>query len=384
MQRRFFGAGALAAGSIAIFAPTAGAQPAPVLTWQRTSVPQPAPGGHDFQAISCPTADFCMAVGTSTDPGGPTAGPSRPLVETWDGSTWTLRHAITPSGTTRTELSGVSCPTATDCTVVGATGSGNIAYLPLAEVWNGTTKTWRVEDTIYPGARTDDVDHLDSVSCPSTSFCVAVGSEESGTIRALRENWRSGGVGWDRSGPLGPVGSSLGSVSCLSRDQCVAVGQMVTGNGQGDQYAYGDLIQTRRGDTWTMTSAPSPKKAALSAVSCTSASSCVAVGTSNESGGFAVAESGGRWTLTPAPGAELDALSCSSAISCQGAGFTGKGGVEAARWDGSTWTGEAIPAPAGSKPSTTLVDGVSCANAADCLAVGVSTDGDALAWIGSN
>jgi hypothetical protein len=71
----------------------------------------------ELAAVSCASASSCTAVGDYDDPSG---GPSRTLVETWDGSTWSIA-ASPDEGTAASanELSGVSCTRAGTCTAVG-------------------------------------------------------------------------------------------------------------------------------------------------------------------------------------------------------------------------------------------------------------------------
>jgi hypothetical protein len=121
----------------------------------------------------------------------------------------------------------------------------------------------------------------------------------------------------------------------------------------------------------------------LSAVWCASASSCLAVGTSNPDtenpvAGHPLAETwnGKSWKAVSVrlpPGAAsggLLGLSCVRPASCVAVGFWGKGftGHELAEsWNGKTWTPSEPPA----KPSEqTELIGVSCLSAKACVAVG--------------
>ena len=70
-----------------------------------------------------------------------------------------------PGGNPTAHLAGVSCPTATACTAVGAAGR-----TALAERWNGSA--WTVQ-AIPIGAGTSS--HLSAVSCTGPNACTAVG-----------------------------------------------------------------------------------------------------------------------------------------------------------------------------------------------------------------
>lgn len=93
---------------------------------------------------------------------------------------WTIQPtpAVTNSG-----LQAVSCPLATSCTAVGSAGSS--ATQPLAEHWNGTT--WTIQATASPQVNKT----LNGISCLRSSACTAVGYYTATlahqTIQALAE-----------------------------------------------------------------------------------------------------------------------------------------------------------------------------------------------------
>ena len=68
-------------------------------------------------------------------------------------------------------LMGVSCPTASFCLAVGKQGSSG-GYGPVSQDWNG--KTWRILD---PPARPAD-SYLTAVSCLSRVNCLAIGTSD--------------------------------------------------------------------------------------------------------------------------------------------------------------------------------------------------------------
>jgi len=137
--------------------------------------------------------------------------------------------------------------------------------------------------------------------------------------------------------------------------------------------------------TWKVEQTPNPAKAeinALSAVSCTSARACTAVGTYADtlsSPIHALAErwNGSKWRIQPtakvkgAASTQLFAVSCAAANACTAVGGAFVKGREvflAEAWNGTTWRVQAVPTPSG------LVDGdlygVSCTSARACTAVG--------------
>lgn len=121
----------------------------------------PAVANPILTGVSCTSAHTCTAVGTQ--------GASKPLIETWNGTTWTA--VSIPNPYTAESFTGVSCRTTEDCVAVGnhsVAGSNDI--VPLAASWNGTT--WTIDTT--PG-KTGTGSYLTAVSCPSATSCTAGG-----------------------------------------------------------------------------------------------------------------------------------------------------------------------------------------------------------------
>jgi hypothetical protein len=212
--------------------------------------------------VSC-LGPMCMAVGYGYQS---LPGDEIPTAEMWDGSSWSGWAPIlgggppAPAGASASALSSVSCPTTTDCTAVGnQTPSG-----PLAENWNGST--WTVQTT--PGTAS-----LTGVSCPTTDLCWAVG----GTGSMVAEEWN--GSAWTLQplpAPTGATSTSLTGISCSSASDCVAVGYDKTSTG-----TTMTLAEHWDGTNWTIEPTPNPTNSTgsyLSAVSCTSATTCTAVG----------------------------------------------------------------------------------------------------------
>lgn len=145
-------------------------------TWSALPSPNPAEY-NDLFSVSCTSASQCTAVGQST-PGSPVG---TPLVETWDGATWTI--VSTPS-VPFGELLGVSCSTSTSCMAVG-TGGSDLGGTALAEQWNGTAWT-----LVAPaGVLGVQYTNLYGVSCPSATDCVAVGEDSAAGGSTLVEHW---------------------------------------------------------------------------------------------------------------------------------------------------------------------------------------------------
>jgi hypothetical protein len=58
-------------------------------SWTIASVPALAHGSSEFNAVSCPSANYCVAVGEGGGPGGTTFS-NAALTGFWNGQSWTL------------------------------------------------------------------------------------------------------------------------------------------------------------------------------------------------------------------------------------------------------------------------------------------------------
>ena len=238
--------------------------------------------------------------------------------------------------------------------------------------------TWRVQPVPKPPNSTA---RLDGVSCPAFGDCIAVGfsgDKTTGAHHTLAERWTGGA--WAIQPTPTPTGQGdFVGVSCLSATDCTAFGDA----------GVGPLVEHWDGTNWTVQPSPSPPVGATSVGlvggSCTSPTSCTAVGLYDLSGGkgerpFAAYWNGSTWTdqQVPMPAgarlADLDGgVSCSSATRCIAVGAyalkTEPGARPfAARWNGTGWIARAVPMPAGATGG--FLDGVSCTSPSHCTAVG--------------
>jgi hypothetical protein len=223
-------------------------------------------------------------------------------------------------------------------------------------------------------------------------MCAAVGSYvvTNPYYKSLTEIWN--GTGWTIE-PVASPGSrateiSLASVSCASATSCVAVGSYQ--NSAGIEKS---LTEVWDGSDWALVRSPNPsgeEVSSLEGVSCRSANSCVAVGywssVSQVLHTLAERWNGTTWEIeaTPTSGGEtndtLNAVSCATTSECIAVG-TSAGTPVAEGWNGSSWTTEPTPKLTGYSSFA----GVSCPTASSCIAVG-SGAGTPLAenWDGSS
>jgi hypothetical protein len=366
-RRRLVGGlgGVLVAGFLLAVSGGAVASTATPAAWQPVAQPQPPNQvSHEFNAISCPTRSFCMAVGSNS-----VENTSHPVAETFNGRVWTLRHPTTVGFTS--SLNGVSCASATDCTAVGRGEVTEDGFEPaLAEHWDG--QVWRVEPTV---ALSED-NSFNAVSCPSTSTCLAAGSTTDGKV--VLERWRSGGKGWATT----PVSSSLSSadfsgIACVSSKDCVAVGSgsrtagaAASGSRTAGAAASG-LVEAWNGTSWA-TSVLQTADVQLEGVACSSSTSCVAIGNNNQTQRpVSLVLSGTTWVsdqVLLSSSSLINGVTCVSATSCTAVG-TGPGNhaiVE--HWGGKSWSARTVVQERSSTDQGLL--GVSCPRRGACYAVG--------------
>ena len=352
--------------------------------WSIEPTPNPSGAANSYlHDVSCASARACAAVGYY-DNGATLVA----LAERWNGTTWSIEHTPKPTGASFSVLGGVSCASASACTGVGyydnGTPGGTLAdSVTLAERWNGTR--WSVEHTPNPTGGSQS--QLIGVSCTSASDCTAVGSYNNGNIYVvLAERWN--GTKWSIEHAPNPTGASqsqLYGVSCTSASACTAVGSYTNAT------TGVTLAERWNGTKWSIEHTPNPtggSNSELSDVSCTSASACIAVGyysNGNLTTDVTLAErwNGTRWSIEPTPNptgatySYLYGVWCASASACTAVGSDSNGGTTnvtlVEHWNGTRWSIEPTPSPTGG--SNSELYGVSCASARDCTAVGDYANG---------
>jgi hypothetical protein len=356
--------------AIALPAVLVAAQAASAASWTQQFTPGPTGAtSWQFNGVSCQSDSECMAVGSYTDQ----SFDNHVLTEQRQGSSWAVVSGVEPEGATSSELNAISCPTATNCTAVGDYVNGS-NEVPLAEHWDGSGY-WALDSTpVPPGAATSE---LTAVSCPSANACIAVGTYSDSTDGSGEQLFAATLHGFDwtlltPSVPAGAVQSELNGISCLSATDCVAVGDYSEGTGTST------LAETWNGSSWTIQSTPNYSAySGLSGVSCTSATACTAVGP----GAMAVRWNGTTWSqqtfAKPQQGTipDLFKVSCTSATTCTAVGqhyIQGVGNTAAEIWNGTSWKFEQVNV--GSSYDTAYLADVSCSYPATCTAVGTYHD----------
>jgi hypothetical protein len=318
---------------------------------------------NQLWAVICTSAPDCWAVGYSSTTAVQT------LIERWNGTAWVF--ASSPNVTTAPQpniLSDVACVSAADCWAVGYYYTVYFDQHTLIERWDGTS--WAI-------VTSPDAGPLSGVTCVSASDCWAVGYDVG---QSLIEHWD--GTSWaivTSPTDLGQTDENLLGVTCTSASDCWAVGYYFSSIIGSEQ----TLIEHWNGIAWAIV--PSPNSGTtqlnqLSAVICTSASGCWAVGYyKNGTTHQTLIErwNGVLWTVVTSPNTsttnhnELYDVTCASASDCWAVGydvsteFVSQTVIE--RWNGTSWAIVSSPNPSATE---NFLDGVTCASASQCWAVG--------------
>ncbi|HEU4462215.1 MAG TPA: hypothetical protein VFR75_06445, partial [Solirubrobacterales bacterium] len=289
-------------------------------TWSLKTPPAFPSGGKGgaLAGVSCTSATECTAVGYYLD----SSGVQRPLVERWNGAAWAIQTAPLPSGATSGRFRSVSCISSSACTAVGEYRNAAGATATLAAQWNGTA--WTPESPPNRGT----TDRLRDVSCASASMCWAVG-EYAPTLKEYGEGKKEEAVAlrWDgaawTSGTLPEAPWRLNSISCPTTSFCSAVGEDST-------------VERWSGGSWVRETMPGP--GSPFAISCQQSLVyiCYAVGSYLTSDGDHIApmakywSGGGAWTevgatdpfglVSGATYSTFNDVSCRTLVDCTAVG----------------------------------------------------------------
>ena len=322
-------------------------------TWVQEAVP---PIASDLVSISCVTSSFCQSFSYQSFGSFPLSLFSGGTGIAFNGESWSQSMNLT-SGV----VSSVSCMSSSFCQAVGSTeefiGSTSPAIVSFPTIWNFDGTNWSGPTELsYSGA-------LNSVSCVSTTFCMAVGNKDTtiypwGGVATQGLALAFDGTNWSQTN-LPQIVNSLSSVSCIASTYCQAVGtySIPTPNGNINQVA----ALGWNGSTWTTESLPISYVSNLTSISCVTISYCQAVGSNNST---AVVYDGTYWNSEeplPSNTLNLNSISCVTISYCQAVGSDNSAIV----YDGTTWIQEATP--------VSSLSSVDCVSVGVCFAVGGGT-----------
>ena len=290
--------------------------------WRIVSSPNVSSLRNQLNSVNCPSVSFCVAVGFYT---AANTQASQTLVEQWGGTSWSVVTSPDTSATDDDVLFSVSCATSTFCSAAGTQDTGSCC-VPQTLIENWSSGQWQI--TATPDIGNQQRNTLSGVSCSAASFCVATGNavtSAGGQTLALLWN----GTSWSLSSSpnVGSFGSVLVGVSCVSSSLCVSVGSYSTSTAVSQT-----LVESWNNGVWSVVSSPNvgSQDNELKSVSCVSTTSCFAVGNYQAGGPYpydSLTESwnGTAWSTvsSPNPGAVenlLEGVSCTGANFCFGVG----------------------------------------------------------------
>ena len=339
-------------------------------TWTPEQAQPPLPAGAEptgaswLNYIACSSPTACTAVGAYSTA---TAGASianTGLVETLSGTTWTPASVPLPPDAgpdNRAFLDSVGCPAAGGCVAVGV----NFAYnsqgdetSSQGQIATENGSTWTSSEAPLPAdaaTASQQFAALVAVSCSGPGACTAVGTyrDKNGNSQGLIDTLANGTWKPARAPlPKGAVAShgdtggfpgvELGGVSCAS-GTCAAVGNYrVSNSGSTTEKALIETLSDGNASSAKPQSLPLEGESELSAVSCVSAGSCLAVGGhgSNLQLGLAATLVNGTWSaasvslpanaVTPAQNQNVPlwGVACPGTANCEAVGgYTVSGGA---------------------------------------------------------
>ena len=310
--------------------------------YQPANVPTPPKRNEVLEPleVSCAAVQYelpdCLFVGQHLN-----YGQQAEQVAEWGGANgFQVVDWRNPSGTAWSVMDDVSCPSASFCAVVGTAGKTSKSFHSTWFTWNGSKM--REQSIPEPRSRQSD---LGGVSCASVTNCVATGyyQTSSGRIRAYAEIWANGKWKLENMPDVkGEKATWVNAISCPSATECLAVG---FDSGPGTH----PFAEIWNGSKWRLTRLPSMSNAALDGVSCPTLNSCMAAGYRGQA---ALAEqwSGSAWRTVPTKRTTRSAsadgfthVSCLSPTSCVAVGYRYDAKVKYSDktlvelWNGHSW-----------------------------------------------
>ncbi len=291
---------------------------------------------------------------------------------------WSIVSSPNASSNLNT-LAGVSCPTTTFCEAVGHYYNGSVDQV-LIETWDGTK--WAVTHSANTTVSHDN--DLIGVSCTSASFCMAAGAyvATDGSVRTLAAQWNGTSRQLLRPRNIGSI-DHLRGINCRSTTFCFAVGDYYDGS------RWRTLVERWNGSTWSGVASPNAPEgdSFLTGIGCSSTVFCMASGSyANGTADQTLVETwdGVAWRLLNPPNRDsmgdegLPGVACTKPEFCMAVGASRSSGIDqtlAERWDGTTWN---IVTTANTTTfRANYLASVSCRSTAFCIAVGGFYNGSA-------
>jgi Tfp pilus assembly protein PilV len=264
-------------------------------TWTASTSTGPTYSLSLLVSVACPSATSCVFSGAGKI-GSASAGPIVVAGTTTNMATSALSvgYDSFPSGTTVTSVTGLNCPSSSECLVLGTTASGPFV------MWVGTASGSTLTTESLPTVAGAAMSSLTQIACPSASACVLIGAAGSASAPAILSGALSGGAGDSWTSATVPAvsgtGITLGQVTCASATACVVSGVGTSSTtSQPSAFLWGSSGGTLTADWQSVTLPASNPALYLSGISCTTSGSptyCSAVGAS-ATGAVVLSSNGG-------------------------------------------------------------------------------------------
>jgi hypothetical protein len=274
--------------------------------WSTAVLKAPGPRAA-LEAIACPGASDCWAVGGSAS-----SGPA--FIEHWTGGAWQLA----PSPVVRDgQLDAVACASPSACWAAGGTQTHSGVTGGLLEHWNGSV--WTMVTSVAGGLRPQQI------SCPVRGYCLALGLRGGAAAAAAYTagQWTAVTPPEPPAGGAGRAGSTVPSLfGCAGPAMCLAAYDGTT-----------LVTDVWNGSTWTPVSS-----ATLSypvGLTCSGSKGCWLLGMTGKSHPLALRWQGSGWAPVSVPAVRhsgyLSGLAC-------GSGCWAVGGEGGSRRNGDPYT----------------------------------------------
>jgi outer membrane protein OmpA-like peptidoglycan-associated protein len=206
------------------------------------------------------------------------SGNTQAFVSVYDGSAW-VDHEVVGSLNVQNYayVNSVSCTSSSSCVAGGQYQDGNGKSQAFVSVYNGSTWT----DHEIAASLNIGNGYVNSVSCTANGLCVAGGQYTDGSNNRQAFVSVYNGSTWTDQELAGSINvgfnAAINSVSCASNTSCVAIGSYSSGISN-----FQAFVSVYNGNTWVDQEVAGSlnvgNDAGLNSVSCASSTSCVAGG----------------------------------------------------------------------------------------------------------
>lgn len=242
-------------------------------------------GRHNLEDVYCSTSARCVAVGW----GDTVSTSGRPYIMELDNGVWTAVTVATTDNdnTGQARLRDLTCVDIDNCVAVGSyrrQSNGKFVAFAATKV-AGTWSTQEIvsADSVSGGGQWWMGDRVETVACPSSTACIAVGTGFNGAakpIPLIATGTLSGGTWtWTTSLPALPQMTESGSgvVNCSTDGYCMVVGRY-TASSAPTERNYALVYSAGAWDPTTIFFDSAGAAMTVADVSCPTSGICYAVG----------------------------------------------------------------------------------------------------------